>query len=202
MVYNNICICIYFYGVCQYIYKKIFKVSNKSFCHSAVRSEVSRLEQLVTDLRSQLHVHETNGACDVNLCSANISFPMNTNLHNTIDRLSRYKYFYFCIHLFGGKQGNAPCKILLLQQILFCVSYVFLRSQGCHKDEVNLATLSFWNITSCETVVSVLVLIISLVVLVGLQCVCFYNSNLYMNLRSVCLFAAIILRSQPINLGK
>ena len=40
---------------------------------------------------------------------------------------------------------------------IFFVSKILLRSQGCPKDEVNLATLSFQDITVFKTVVSVFV---------------------------------------------
>ena len=36
---------------------------------------------------------------------------------------SRARFSTICLKtVVGGKQGNAPCKILLLQQSLFCVS--------------------------------------------------------------------------------
>ena len=57
-----------------------------------------------------------------------------------------------------GKQGHAPCKIFFSNKSSFSVSRISLRSQGCHKDEVNLATLSFGDIAGYNTVVSVITL--------------------------------------------
>ena len=50
----------------------------------------------------------------------------------------------------GGKQGYAPSKVLLLQQSLF-VSVEF----HCYEVEVNLANLSFVDITGFNAVLSV-----------------------------------------------
>ena len=45
------------------------------------------------------------------------------------------------------KQGHVPCKILSLRQSPFCVGRISWRSYDCHKVQVNLATLSFGDIT-------------------------------------------------------
>ena len=41
------------------------------------------------------------------------------------------------------RQGHAPCKIFLLQQILCLCQVNFLRSHNCRNIEMNLATISF-----------------------------------------------------------
>ena len=61
----------------------------------------------------------------------------------------------YLITVFRGKQGHSPCKILLLQQILLCVSQISLRSQFFHKVEPTLVTLCFEDIAGYKTVVSV-----------------------------------------------
>ena len=55
----------------------------------------------------------------------------------------------------GGKQGHAPVKYFAATNPLFCVGKILLRLQDCLKDEVNLATLRFGDITGFKTVVSV-----------------------------------------------
>ena len=51
-------------------------------------------------------------------------------------------------------KGMLPVKDICSNKSSFCVSRISLRSQGCHKDEVNMATLCFGDITGCKTVVS------------------------------------------------
>ena len=54
-----------------------------------------------------------------------------------------------------GKQGHAPCNILLLHQGLFLCQLNFMEMIQQSLVEVNLATLSFVDIIGFETVVSV-----------------------------------------------
>ena len=54
----------------------------------------------------------------------------------------------------GASNGHAPCRILSLQQRLFCVSGISWRSYDYHRVEVNLATPSCGDITGFEIVVS------------------------------------------------
>ena len=54
-----------------------------------------------------------------------------------------------------SKQGMLPVKYLRSNKSSFCVSQISLRSQGYHKNEVNLTTLGFEDISGCKTVVSV-----------------------------------------------
>ena len=57
----------------------------------------------------------------------------------------------------GGRQGNASCKILSLQQIQFFVSVEFYGDHNfeIHNFEVNLAILNFWDIKKFMAVVYV-----------------------------------------------
>ena len=55
----------------------------------------------------------------------------------------------------GVIKGMLPVEYIRSNKSSFCVSQISLRSQGCHKDEVNLVTLRFEDITGCKTVVSV-----------------------------------------------
>ena len=55
----------------------------------------------------------------------------------------------------GGRHVHAPFKIYALLQILF-LCQIFVRSQGSHRDEENLATISFRDSTQCKTDMSYL----------------------------------------------
>ena len=72
------------------------------------------------------------------------------------------KYFKGCwdnhIHENCGlsvSRGMLPVKYFCCDKVSFCVSQISWRSPQCHKDEVNLATNSFGDITGLKTVVSV-----------------------------------------------
>ena len=55
----------------------------------------------------------------------------------------------------GVSNGMLPVKYFNSNKASFCISQISLRSHGCHKDDVNLATLSFGDIARFKTVVSV-----------------------------------------------
>ena len=55
----------------------------------------------------------------------------------------------------GVRKGMLPVKYVRLIKASFCVHQNSWRSLDCHKVEVNLATLSFWDIVKFKTVVSV-----------------------------------------------
>ena len=52
----------------------------------------------------------------------------------------------------GDKQGHAPDKLRLLQQILLCIGCISWRSKVCHTMKVNVVNLSHVNITASKTV--------------------------------------------------
>ena len=54
-----------------------------------------------------------------------------------------------------ANKGMLPVKYFCSRKSSFCVSLISLKSKGYYKDEVNLATLSFVDITGCKAVVSV-----------------------------------------------
>ena len=56
----------------------------------------------------------------------------------------------------GVRKCMLPVKYFGTNKSTLCVSKISLRSQGCHKDDVNLAILSFGHITRYKTVVSAL----------------------------------------------
>ena len=51
---------------------------------------------------------------------------------------------------FGVNKGMLPVKYTPTKPL--CVSQISFRSQCCHKDEVNLTTLRFGDITGCKAV--------------------------------------------------
>ena len=53
-----------------------------------------------------------------------------------------------------GMQGRAPCEYLSSIRTTFGVNRISSRSKRCRKDEVNLATLAFGEITRYYAVVS------------------------------------------------
>ena len=55
----------------------------------------------------------------------------------------------------GVSKGMMSVKCLRSNKASFCVSGISWRSLLCHRVEVNLATLSFWDITGFKTVVFV-----------------------------------------------
>ena len=58
----------------------------------------------------------------------------------------------------GVSKGMLPVRYVQFNKSSFCVSQTSLRSQGCYKDEVNLAMLNFGDFTRGNTLVSLCLL--------------------------------------------
>ena len=54
------------------------------------------------------------------------------------------------ITVVGGKQGYAPCRVLLLHKASFCVSRMSMKSHGCHENEVSPGHPHFWGYLRIE----------------------------------------------------
>ena len=73
--------------------------SHLCFWFFAVRSEVSRLEQVVEDLKSQLRGHDSIPTRDGGLSGGDFRLPesVRSNLQTTIDRLTKYVSLCLCL---------------------------------------------------------------------------------------------------------
>ena len=66
--------------------------------------------------------------------------------------------------MFGGKHGHASCTMNAPTMPHFCVNRI--SCLVCYKDEVNLATHTFRDITGFKTVVSIGLIIIVVVIII------------------------------------
>ena len=85
----------------------------------------------------------------------------------------------------GVSKGMLIVKYFCSNKSFSCVSQILLRSQGCCKDEVNVATLSFMDISIFKAVVSVCIycvkhtLYICLMYIYIYTCICLMCMYMY-----------------------